>query len=144
MRVTSAWSHETVLPADAASAARARDFVCLHLAAHDLQYLMEDIRLVVSELASNAMERVQTPFTVVLSAIDHTVLLTVQDESPGVPTLVVAEETDIGGRGLFIVQTVSEDWGVAPGQNGVKSVWASFHTRPTGAGSDQVDQRMDA
>ena len=48
------WQHDLGLTADARSAARARSFVGQRLIEHELQYLADDVQLVVSELATNA------------------------------------------------------------------------------------------
>lgn len=128
MNQHSDWSHETVLAAEAISASRAREFVCFHLGEHHLPYLIDDIRLVVSELATNALGHAQTPFVVALQEDDRVVLLTVQDGSPAVPVRADANSLDAGGRGLSIVDLVSPDWGVTPGPHGTKSVWAAFPT----------------
>ena len=123
------WSHEAVLMAEPVSASRARDFVCLHLVEHDLLYLVEDIRLVVGELATNAMVHAGTPFTVTLSARDGTVLLAVQDDSATIPVKAVPEAMDMRGRGLILVEALSREWGANTDGAGSKSVWASFATR---------------
>ena len=68
MSIADDWSHETVLAPEPISAALARDFVYVHLVAHDLFPLVEDVRLVVSELATNAVAHAQTPFRVTLSS----------------------------------------------------------------------------
>ncbi len=68
MNHTNSWSHETELEAESASASNARDFVCLHLDEHDLSHLVDDMRLVTSELATNALVHAHTPFTVTLAA----------------------------------------------------------------------------
>jgi len=122
------WSHETVLVAEPVSASRARDFICLHLIEHDQLNLVEDIRLVASELATNAMVHAQTPFTVTLERDEQAVLLTVHDGSPTPPVPLEPDLLDAGGRGLSIVDLVSRDWGVVGGLHGAKSVWASFAT----------------
>ena len=123
------WSHETVLSAEPVSASMARDFVCQHLVAHDLLYLVEDIRLVASELATNAMVHARTPFVVTLSEMDGVVLLTVRDSSTKVPVRATPQVMDIGGRGLVLVGLLSREWGVSTGTSGAKSVWASFAAR---------------
>ncbi|MGH3334110.1 MAG: ATP-binding protein [Nocardioidaceae bacterium] len=120
------WSHETELPAEAVSASRARDFVAYHLVEHQLFHLVEDVRLVVSELATNAMVHAQTPFTVTLEQDEQAVLLTVHDGSPTPPVPLQPDLLDAGGRGLSIVDLVSRGWGVVEGLHGAKSVWASF------------------
>jgi len=111
------------------SALRARDFVCLHLVEHNLLYLIEDIRLVVSELATNAMVHARTPFTVILSASDGTVLLTIRDGSNSVPVGAVPQATDRRGGGFLLVEQLSHAWGANTDGAGSKSVWASFNMR---------------
>jgi anti-sigma regulatory factor (Ser/Thr protein kinase) len=129
MRDTVLWTHETVLAADAVSAARARAFVQEQLLAHDLPDVVEDSRLVVSELATNAVLHAQTPFTVTLEGTQQSVVLTVRDGSSSVPVPAAADVLDTTGRGLSIVDLVSRDWGVSVGEDGAKAVWASFAAR---------------
>jgi anti-sigma regulatory factor (Ser/Thr protein kinase) len=124
------WSHKCTLPAEAGSAFRARGFVTQHLADHNLSYLGDDVRLVASELATNALLHAKTPFTVSLEQLARAVLLTVQDGSPSTPERVDAQVMDTHGRGLFLVDQASHDWGVTEGPGGFKSVWASFVIEP--------------
>jgi anti-sigma regulatory factor (Ser/Thr protein kinase) len=123
------WSHETVLAAEPVSASKARDFVCQHLVAHGLLYLVEDIRLVASELATNAMVHACTPFVVTLSEMDGGVRLTIRDGSPTLPVRTSPYLTDMNGRGLMLVELLSADWGARTDSDGSKLVWASFATR---------------
>ncbi|HEY3529185.1 MAG TPA: hypothetical protein VGK78_08535 [Nocardioides sp.] len=58
-----------VLPGKPPSVALARDFVCKHLLAHHQSHLVDDVRLMVSELATNAVVHAQTPFGVCLSRV---------------------------------------------------------------------------
>jgi anti-sigma regulatory factor (Ser/Thr protein kinase) len=131
MNQHSGWSHETVLAADAISASRARDFVSLHLDKHHLQYLIEDVRLVASELATNALIHAQTQLTVTLQEDDRVVRLTVQDCSASAPAPAAANGLHTGGRGLSIVDLLSRDRGITAGPDGTKSVWAAFATGTT-------------
>ena len=110
-------------------ALEARAFVSQCLVEHRLLYLVDPVRLVASELATNALVHVQSAFTVTLSQPDHTVLLTVRDNSEAVPVQGVARATDTHGRGLSIVNLVSLDWGTNRNGDGSKSVWASFAVR---------------
>ena len=123
------WSHETVLAAEPVSASKARDFICQHLVAHDLLYLVEDIRLVASELATNAMVHARTPFVVTLSEMNGVVLLAIRDGSTSVPVRTTPQVMDMGGRGLVLVELLSHEWGASTDGSGTKSVWASFATR---------------
>ena len=126
MNVNRLWSHETMLVAETRSAAHARAFVSEHLTDHGMPDLVDDIELVVSELATNAIVHAQTPFTVNLFASEETVFLEVSDGSHDEPFSVVARPLDPSGRGLAIVQALSRDWGVLAGAAGGKSVWAQF------------------
>jgi anti-sigma regulatory factor (Ser/Thr protein kinase) len=118
-----------VFPAEAASASRAREFVRSLLLAHGLPDLADEVRLVVSELATNAVQHARTPFTVRLEQRRaRGVLLTVQDGSASVPEPVAAGASELHGRGLRIVERTSDAWGVVAGPAGTKAVWASFAT----------------
>lgn len=129
MNQISAWSHETVLAVEPVSASKARDFVCQQLVAHNLLYLVEDVRLVASELATNAMVHAQTPFVVTLSEVRGVVLLLVRDGSSTAPVRSTPRVMDTGGRGLMLVELLSDQWGARTERDGSKSVWASFATR---------------
>lgn len=126
METHRSWSHETELEADPRSAAEARAFVSRHLLAHQMPELVDDVQLVVSELATNAMVHARTPFTVVLWTLDDSVFLEVLDGEQAGPTLVVARSLDTSGRGVAIVDSLSRNWGVSARAVGGKSVWAEF------------------
>ena len=120
------WWHKTELPGDLASAALAREFVRVHLVEHGFPGLVEDLRLVASELATNAILHAQTTFTVALLGDHESVLLTVRDGSALAPVRLLAPVIDTGGRGLAIVAELSHSWGTTPNTDGGKSVWAWF------------------
>lgn len=128
IRVTP-WSHVTQFPAEVESVPKARHFVCTHLIDHRLLYLVEDVRLVVSELATNAVRHANTPFAVTLEQVDQSILLTVTDSSPAPPVRLSTDLMDGSGHGLSIVALVSRDWGVTQLPREAKSVWASFALR---------------
>jgi anti-sigma regulatory factor (Ser/Thr protein kinase) len=123
------WSHQATLEASPISAFQARDFVTHHLVDHRLLYLVDPVRLVASELATNALVHAQTAFSVTLEASDQRVLLTVRDDSRALPTPRAAHAMDLSGRGLEIVGIVSRDWGIKEEGADSKAVWASFAVR---------------
>jgi anti-sigma regulatory factor (Ser/Thr protein kinase) len=126
-QVSTMWNYDLDLPAEASSASKARQFVDLRLAEHDVSQLSPDVQLVVSELATNAFTHALTPFTVTLAAIEHSVLLTVRDGSPCHPVvLACGNPLDTDGRGITIVALLSHDWGVTAHADGGKTVWATF------------------
>jgi hypothetical protein len=130
------WTHTVSLAPEPSSAARARDFVCLHLLDHGLPLLVDDVRLVVSELTTNALQHAQTPFDLTLTREGHCVLLSVQDGSPRLPRPVAAPDPSMPrGRGLAIVERLSAGWGVDVAADRTKAVWARFDTGRTMAPS---------
>jgi anti-sigma regulatory factor (Ser/Thr protein kinase) len=123
------WSHETTLDAKPVSAPRARAFVCRHLIEHGVAYLMDPVRLVVSELATNSVMHAPSSFTVTLSRTERTVRLAVRDEPLAGRVPVQVQRTGLSGRGLRIVELISSDWGVTSDGPGSLTVWASFNLR---------------
>lgn len=136
MNQATLWSHHMQFLAELRSVSEARHFVCTLLVDHRFLNLVEDVRLVVSELATNAVRHAHTPFTVTLERVDQSVLLTVTDGSPDPPARLPTALLTTGGRGLSLVDEVSGDWGVIRRGAQGKSVWASFTLR---AGTRQQD-----
>lgn len=128
--VPTVWAYDVELPPHASSASRARDFVGLHLVEHDLSHLADDVRLAVSELATNALTHSLTPFTVTLAVFGPTVLLKVEDRSPCLPVLGAGTALGACGRGLTILDLLSIDWGVTAQDDGGNTVWATFGNAP--------------
>jgi hypothetical protein len=126
------WSHEVALAADVGSAAKARAFVVHHLVEHRLLYLVDEVRLVASELATNAVVQGQAAFTVILEGREHSVLLTVRGapQTTRAPSHAAPHEPGVAGLGRVIVNLMSEDWGTAGEDGATRSVWASFEVRP--------------
>jgi hypothetical protein len=91
------WSHQATFEASPISASQARVFVSRHLIEHRPLYLVDPVRLVMSELATNSLVHAQTGFTVTLAGLDDTVLLTVRDDSLAFPTRRAAQTLDPGG-----------------------------------------------
>jgi len=120
------WFHERQFAAVALSARYARRFVRTSLIDHDLPDLVDDIELVVSELATNAMQHAHTAFIVTLEATDHVVLVVVQDGSSTSPSHARAQSFDTTGRGIAIVNSLSRSWGVSPAAGPGKAVWVEF------------------
>lgn len=125
------WTHTVSLPTEPSSAALARAFVCAHLLDHGLPLLVDDVRLVVSELTTNALQHAQTPFDLTLAREGHCVLLSVQDASPRLPRPTVSDSSMPRGRGLAIVEQLSSGWGVDVAADRTKAVWARFDTGRT-------------
>jgi anti-sigma regulatory factor (Ser/Thr protein kinase) len=121
------WSSRDVFPAAPYSVARARAFVTAQLSAHGMHHLDDEVRLVTSELATNAVSHAATPFAVTIERIEGSLRLTVDDGSVRHPRMVNPDASALNGRGLLLVRQLSTDWGVSgPSDWGAKSVWATF------------------
>ena len=128
------WSYQIVLADEPASASKARDFVSEHLMSHGLLHLVEDVALVTSELTTNAVVHARTFFAVTLSRSDGLVRLTVRDGSTSLPIRTTPNPAGMSGRGLMLVELLSEEWGASTDSDGSKAVWASFTARSADSG----------
>lgn len=123
------WSHEVELEAEAVSVTGARQFVRRHLDSHGLRSIVDDVELVVSELATNALMHAGTPFRVSLTRFGQVLLVEITDHSPVAPRPRRAGVFDTAGRGVSIVDVLAADWGVRSVPGNGKTVWVSFPAR---------------
>lgn len=126
MQLQRGWSYRAVWPAEADSVGQARAFVSDLLAAHDLVHLRDDVALAVSELATNAVQHARTPFEVCLERKDGVVHLAVTDSSSLPPRAQAQHPDAMAGRGLFLVYTLSDSWGIESNGDDGKRVWVTF------------------
>ncbi|WP_327086228.1 ATP-binding protein [Nonomuraea sp. NBC_01738] len=121
-----------VLPAAAPSVHSARSFTTGTLAGWGLAELTENMELVVSELATNALRhglRLSEPHgqrPVHMSLVRRGPLVTCAFTDPGssVPVLRYPGPLDAGGLGLHIVDSLSHRWGWSALAPHGKIVWA--------------------
>ena len=126
VNVRPGWSHQITLAPETRSVATARSFVRDRLNVHNMPLLVDDVTLVASELATNALSHAGTPFTVTITAFAHDVVLEVRDGGASRPNRVDAGVDASVGRWMAIVDVVCRDWGVVVDGDAGKSVWASF------------------
>jgi anti-sigma regulatory factor (Ser/Thr protein kinase) len=88
----------------------------------------DDVTLLVSELASNAVRHAQAPFTVSVGCDGEIVRVEVADDSPQMPVPRVPTFDAVTGRGLMIVEALATSWGVEPSGSG-KTVWFEIDCR---------------
>ena len=105
---------------EASSARDARSFVAAALPDHD--GLDARVALAVSEVASNANLHARTPFTVCVVVDPGRVRVEVTDQDPRIPVRQDYPADSVTGRGLAIVEQLSDRWG-ADGHEGDKTVW---------------------
>lgn len=86
---------------------------------------IEDARLLISELVTNAVIHARSPLLVSISSAHPNLRLLVRDQSPTEPALSTPVPGRPSGRGLHIVAALSRDWGVDATPDG-KTVWAEL------------------
>lgn len=113
----------------------ARSYTHSALRGWNLEELDDSIAVAVSEMVTNAMCHNQTspdaepqPVLLSLARQDRSVLCVVVDAGTSAPEVREPVELAESGRGLPIVECLSDDWGwTVPGPAG-KAVWATFST----------------
>jgi anti-sigma regulatory factor (Ser/Thr protein kinase) len=83
--------------------------------------IMDAAELMTSELTANCVRHARTDFELAVEAQGQ-IRIEVHDSGPGEPTLLSPARNDVTGRGLRIVDTLSDEWGVTQ-EHGGKAVW---------------------
>ncbi|WP_329067439.1 ATP-binding protein [Streptomyces sp. NBC_01429] len=106
-------AYSQTLPCEPASAHRARLLVSAACTAWELPGLTDSATLLVSELLANSVEHSASRLVrVVVSHPEHgRVRVAVADNSPAPPTPRTAPDDAEDGRGLAVVQALSDRWG---------------------------------
>ncbi len=123
-------AHRT-FPAVPESVGLARSFADRTLTSWGLDGRADDVRLCVSELATNAVTHGTVPahdFTLTVTAEDDAVRVEVRDPSPRRIRLRHPTIEDTTGRGLHLVGALSDEWGVTEHGTAGKTVWTRFKT----------------
>ncbi|WP_055495410.1 SpoIIE family protein phosphatase/ATP-binding protein [Streptomyces sp. TP-A0356] len=118
------------VPRDPAAVAPVRTACARTLTEWGLEHVAFTAELVLSELITNAIRYGTEPITVRLLH-DRTLIFEVSDGSSTSPRLRRANDTDEGGRGLFLVAQFTERWGTRHTSTG-KVIWAE-HSLHDGA-----------
>ncbi|TDC54320.1 ATP-binding protein [Actinomadura sp. KC345] len=120
-----------VLGPIAASAKTARDHVAKIAA--DWPIDSDDLRMVTSELTSNAIKHVGRDEIVVDAYVDEDeveglYVVEVWDASKEAPMAMFPSNQSISGRGLWLVQNLADDWGyeISDEDEGGKVVYAAW------------------
>ena len=85
---------------------------------------VEAAELMASELATNCVRHAHTDFELAIHSQGQ-IRIEVRDTGGGRPTLLSPTPLEPAGRGLRIVEAISDAWGVIPASNG-KAVWCTL------------------
>jgi serine phosphatase RsbU (regulator of sigma subunit) len=113
---------ELVISGDLDAAPRARAFVTLSLDGQDPD-LVDNARLVVTELVTNATLHGLPPVVVRVELEELGCRIEVEDARKSLPLMPLHSTDAMTGRGLRLIAAVSAGWGVEPFAGG-KRIWA--------------------
>jgi hypothetical protein len=117
------------LPPDRVAAAKARHFVGETMRGWDCDGMIPDAELLVSELVTNAVLHARSASRVTIERQGTTLRISVFDTSPTRPRLRNYGPEAVTGRGLLLVDRISQRWGVDQLPTG-KSVWFEIDASP--------------
>jgi anti-sigma regulatory factor (Ser/Thr protein kinase) len=109
-------------PHDSQSIPRAREVAKRCLDGEDAE-TVEIVTLLVSEIVTNAIRYTAADFTVTIEHDEQRIEVQVTDQGGGTPSPRRPDPSDPTGRGLMIVQALSDEWGVTRHPDGSKAVW---------------------
>ncbi|WP_459644127.1 ATP-binding SpoIIE family protein phosphatase [Kineococcus sp. NUM-3379] len=115
------------LPTDLRAVAAARSFLRAELGQWELEHLIDDSELVLSELVTNALVHTDDPPVVTLryAGDGEELVLAVRDRSGRAVQERTPDPEAQGGRGLLVVGSLASTWGVTTHDDG-KTVWAEL------------------
>ncbi|AUG79164.1 phosphoserine phosphatase RsbU [Kitasatospora sp. MMS16-BH015] len=116
----------TELPARASAVAEARGFLAEALTAWGCAHRADDACLLLSELLTNSVRHARGPIGLRLHRTADELTVEISDHSPERPHPRLATDEEESGRGLIIVDTLAESWGVRPNGTG-KTTWFTLH-----------------
>jgi len=113
------------LPAALTSARTAREFVVRAVTGHGRSdaLLVDRVALVTSELVTNAVIHARTEIRLVVRVDSRSIWIEVLDGTPARPQVARAAPWETSGRGLALVASLADEWGVTETADG-KKVWA--------------------
>ncbi|WP_344493598.1 ATP-binding protein [Streptomyces enissocaesilis] len=107
-----------------------RRIVSAQLRYWHLDSLIEPAALGVTELLTNVHRHAEPDkmCTVEIELLLDRLTVSVHDHDPRPPTIREADASETSGRGLALIEAVSESWGVRPRGDAGKAVWFTLPT----------------
>ena len=123
-------AHEAriTLTPDRTSPRKARAFLTVLLHEWGLTHLDDKALLFASELVTNAVLHAHAASTLIVCFDDEALEIRVTDPDDSLPERLQPDPDAEAGRGLMLVSTLADSWGVEPLENGGKAIW--FRLRP--------------
>lgn len=111
---------------DASEVSAARHFVAAVLESWGLEF--EDLPLLVSELATNAVLHARSDFEVSVEKVPGHLRVEVFDQNTRLPSFAVAPPDAYSGRGLLLLRELASAWGVESHSDVGKTIWFEVPT----------------
>jgi PAS domain S-box-containing protein len=125
--VASASAASTDLPSDVSASLLGRRFVVAALSALGLDEHAETATLLASELVTNALLHAVGPYRIGVESAEGVLRIGLTDATTDGPQLVSTSEDATSGRGIRLVDSLANRWGVHLNEGG-KTVWFELET----------------
>jgi anti-sigma regulatory factor (Ser/Thr protein kinase) len=114
---------EIVLPASVHAPSIAREFLSEALCSLHGSAVLDDAKLLTSETITNAVLYGGPPIVLAVECSETTMEVRVRDGSPNMPRRRHPDEFAQHGRGMLLVDVLSDAWGVDTTEATGKEVW---------------------
>jgi hypothetical protein len=122
---------------------QARQFVIARLGQHRRDELCDTAALVTTELVTNVLMHTESVPTLRILVLTDLVRIEVEDTCPVLPAAGILDPTATCGRGLVLVDQLTQRWGVTRVPGAGKAVWCELVAGPPGTEALSVDQLLD-
>jgi len=94
--------------------------------------LVEVAAILTDEMVANAVKHGRPPISLAIENDNEGIVISVADSGPEFPVVRTVSRTAEDGRGLMIIDILSDEWGVVPLYQG-KQVWFRLNVRDVGS-----------
>jgi len=122
---------------------QARQFVIARLGQHRRDELCDTAALVTTELVTNVLMHTESVPTLRILVLTDLVRIEVEDTCPVLPAAGILDPTATCGRGLVLVDQLTQRWGVTRVPGAGKAVWCELVAGPAATEALSVDQLLD-